>query len=37
MKGGAAAIQFFEKALDLATGPHRGNELVAIRLEQDVV
>jgi hypothetical protein len=33
MQGSAAAIQFFEKALNLATSPNRGNELVAIRLE----
>ena len=37
MQGGAAAIQFFEKALDLATGPNRGNELVPIGLKQDIV
>jgi hypothetical protein len=30
-------IQFFEKALDLATGPNRGNELVTVRLEHDIV
>ena len=32
MQGGAVASEFFEEALDLASGPNRGNKLVAIRL-----
>jgi hypothetical protein len=37
MQSGTAAIQFFEKALDLAASPNCGNKLVAVRLEQDIV
>ncbi|MDP6906681.1 MAG: hypothetical protein QF440_04620 [Candidatus Thalassarchaeaceae archaeon] len=37
MEGGTAAIQFFEKTLNLAASPNRGNELIAILLEQYIV
>ena len=37
MQGGAVTTELFEKALDLASGPNRGNELVAVRFEPDVV
>ena len=37
MQGDAVAVELFEKALDLASGPNRGNELVTVGLEPDVV
>ena len=37
MQGGTVAIELFEKALDLASGPNRGNKLLTVRLEADIV
>ena len=37
MQGGAIAIELFEEALDLASSPNRGNELVAVEPEPNVV
>ena len=37
MQGGAVAIELFEEALDLASGSNRGNKLVTVRLELDIV
>ena len=37
MQRGAVAVELFEKALNLASTPYRGNELIIVRLEPDVV